>query len=356
MGKGGRNCLVGNDKEKDKWWEEERKIFKGRADSFIARMHLVQGDRSFSQRKGSVVDSVVGVFLTQNVADHLSSSAYMSLGARFPLTSNDNRACGKVDTNIVVKEPQIRIINPDDTLTPLRRSFSQATYNQGLVTLHGTRENWRQNGTSGTRTTLVQPHNQITTKELISSQDSRNSSIIQGTGGKYCSGFTSYAEGPTTGSNSSNAHVSPSNFFKIKENTMFQEFYSSVTGRLPSDDWNKDGHRQHTLHAKQKTRLDSRDNTSCHSTFTYPSHLETPQIQLPAIPKKHSNKANVKVLKPGKLKAESAKKSIRDWDYLRKKVEKNGKFKQRSKDTMDSLDYEAVRHTTVSEIANAIDI
>ncbi|KAL0304732.1 UNVERIFIED_CONTAM: DNA glycosylase/AP lyase ROS1 [Sesamum calycinum] len=42
------------------------------------------GDRRFSPWKGSVVDSVVGVFLTQNVSDHLSSSAIMSLAARFP--------------------------------------------------------------------------------------------------------------------------------------------------------------------------------------------------------------------------------------------------------------------------------
>jgi hypothetical protein len=64
------------DKKKEKWWEEERRVFRGRADSFIARMHLVQGDRRFSPWKGSVVDSVIGVFLTQNVSDHLSR--YMS--------------------------------------------------------------------------------------------------------------------------------------------------------------------------------------------------------------------------------------------------------------------------------------
>jgi hypothetical protein len=33
---------------------------------------FLSGDRRFSPWKGSVVDSVVGVFLTQNVADHLS--------------------------------------------------------------------------------------------------------------------------------------------------------------------------------------------------------------------------------------------------------------------------------------------
>ncbi|XP_051131165.1 DNA glycosylase/AP lyase ROS1-like [Andrographis paniculata] len=76
--------IDGTDEEKAKWWDEERRIFRGRADSFIARMHLVQGDRRFSPWKGSVVDSVVGVFLTQNVSDHLSSSAFMSVAARFP--------------------------------------------------------------------------------------------------------------------------------------------------------------------------------------------------------------------------------------------------------------------------------
>ncbi|XP_011088844.1 protein ROS1 isoform X2 [Sesamum indicum] len=72
------------DDDKAKYWKKQREIFDGRVESFIARMHLIQGDRRFSPWKGSVVDSVVGVFLTQNVSDHLSSSAFMSLAARFP--------------------------------------------------------------------------------------------------------------------------------------------------------------------------------------------------------------------------------------------------------------------------------
>uniref|UniRef100_A0A0E0JFL6 HhH-GPD domain-containing protein n=1 Tax=Oryza punctata TaxID=4537 RepID=A0A0E0JFL6_ORYPU len=85
MGPDMSDCAEGMDKDKEKWLNEERKIFQGRVDSFIARMHLVQGDRRFSPWKGSVVDSVVGVFLTQNVSDHLSSSAFMSLAAKFPV-------------------------------------------------------------------------------------------------------------------------------------------------------------------------------------------------------------------------------------------------------------------------------
>ena len=33
----------GTDEEKAKWWENERCVFRGRVDSFIARMRLVQG-------------------------------------------------------------------------------------------------------------------------------------------------------------------------------------------------------------------------------------------------------------------------------------------------------------------------
>ncbi|KAG9451004.1 hypothetical protein H6P81_010969 [Aristolochia fimbriata] len=73
------------DAEREKKMEGERQIFKGRVDSLLARMDRVLGNRRFSQWKGSVLDSIVGVFLTQNVSDHLSSSAFISLAARFPL-------------------------------------------------------------------------------------------------------------------------------------------------------------------------------------------------------------------------------------------------------------------------------
>lgn len=43
MGKEESKGVEGTDKEKEKWWEEERKVFRGRTDSFIARMHLIQG-------------------------------------------------------------------------------------------------------------------------------------------------------------------------------------------------------------------------------------------------------------------------------------------------------------------------
>ncbi|CAM6099678.1 unnamed protein product [Calypogeia fissa] len=83
-----------SEKEAPRQWDEERAIMKARAEKFINRMHLVQGDRRFSVWKGSVVDSVVGAFLTQNVSDHLSSSAFMCLAARFPVARKQKPAAG----------------------------------------------------------------------------------------------------------------------------------------------------------------------------------------------------------------------------------------------------------------------
>uniref|UniRef100_A0A0D3G8A3 HhH-GPD domain-containing protein n=1 Tax=Oryza barthii TaxID=65489 RepID=A0A0D3G8A3_9ORYZ len=100
----------GTDVDKERWWKQEREVFQGRANSFIARMRLVQGDRRFSPWKGSVVDSVVGVFLTQNVADHLSSSAYMALAASFPpgLDGNCNDGIAGQDNEEIISTSAVR--------------------------------------------------------------------------------------------------------------------------------------------------------------------------------------------------------------------------------------------------------
>ncbi|XP_072965089.1 protein ROS1C isoform X2 [Typha angustifolia] len=105
MGKEASGPTEGSDINKEKWWEKERQVFHGRASSFIARMRLVQGDRHFSPWKGSVLDSVVGVFLTQNVSDHLSSSAFLALAAKFPL-------CSKADST---KQDAANMSTFDDT-------------------------------------------------------------------------------------------------------------------------------------------------------------------------------------------------------------------------------------------------
>lgn len=43
MGKEGSEGSEEVSQETEKWWENERKVFCGRAETFIARMHLIQG-------------------------------------------------------------------------------------------------------------------------------------------------------------------------------------------------------------------------------------------------------------------------------------------------------------------------
>lgn len=70
--------------EDEEYWERERQTMINRASIIISILARFQGERSFSRWKGSVMDSIMGTFLTQNVTDHLSSSAFMDLVARFP--------------------------------------------------------------------------------------------------------------------------------------------------------------------------------------------------------------------------------------------------------------------------------
>ncbi|KAE8688714.1 hypothetical protein F3Y22_tig00110956pilonHSYRG00062 [Hibiscus syriacus] len=65
--------------DKNMCWGKDREVFAGRIASFIARLQPIQGDRSFRKWKGSVLDSVIGVILTQNLTDAASrvSEEYM---------------------------------------------------------------------------------------------------------------------------------------------------------------------------------------------------------------------------------------------------------------------------------------
>ncbi|XP_027343371.1 protein ROS1A-like [Abrus precatorius] len=86
-----------NDEMKQKSWESIRSIFRDKVESFLWHMHFIQGDRRFLPWKGSVLDSVIGTFLTQNVSDHLSSSAFMTLAAKFPIKTNREKGMEDLD-------------------------------------------------------------------------------------------------------------------------------------------------------------------------------------------------------------------------------------------------------------------
>ncbi|XP_022685411.1 DEMETER-like protein 2 [Setaria italica] len=71
--------------------EQKRKALEGRVQHFMKIARLIMGDRKFDYEHpwgGTVLTSVVGTFLTQNVTDHLSSNAFMNLAAEFSLSKN----------------------------------------------------------------------------------------------------------------------------------------------------------------------------------------------------------------------------------------------------------------------------
>ncbi|CAH8270034.1 unnamed protein product [Arabidopsis lyrata] len=182
MGKGEKEGDEEMDKKKEKWWEEERRVFRGRADSFIARMHLVQGDRRFSPWKGSVVDSVIGVFLTQNVTDHLSSSAFMSLAARFPPKSNSSREDERNVRSVVVEDPEGCILNLNEI-----PSWQENVQNPSDMEVSGvdsgSKEQQRDCSNSGIeRFNFLEKSSQNLEEEVLSSQDSFDPAIFQSCG------------------------------------------------------------------------------------------------------------------------------------------------------------------------------
>ncbi|XP_010278237.1 PREDICTED: transcriptional activator DEMETER-like isoform X2 [Nelumbo nucifera] len=315
MGKEGSEGIDEMDEDKKKWWDKERTIFHGRAASFIQRMHTLQGDRRFSQWKGSVVDSVIGVFLTQNVSDHLSSSAFMALAARFPLRATNNHEAYQEDgMDILIEEPDVCIPDLDDTIKWNEKMSNRPVCDQESMILHdaehmeeremaNSNESFESNvlnssptDNSNSRLTVVQdsllemfhesPENRtdsITTRtefqdfaevedrrekeDVVSSQNSVDSSIFQITERiKSFPESNSEEEDLATGhkSKSFNARTSFTELLQMSETTKFLEFYNYESDNI----------------------LDSLED-SLESIF--PSNYLDPHAQVPIIPSSKDN-------------------------------------------------------------------
>ncbi|GAV85442.1 HhH-GPD domain-containing protein [Cephalotus follicularis] len=262
--------IDGTDKEKEKWWEEDRRVFRGRADSFIARMHLVQGDRRFSQWKGSVVDSVVGVFLTQNVSDHLSSSAFMSLAACFPLKSQSNlKGCCDAESSSIVDKPLVCILDSKDTINWNENMSIQPISDQSSMTLHYTENNEELEvvnsnkslkGSIGAFSSMIESEGKLlnystkdiakagsecfmgkerATNYMILSQNSLDTSVVQTTERTgSCSDSNSEEEDLTERSkcNSFSCHTSFMELLEMAGSNKLPQVHSHGNGKVSSDD------------------------------------------------------------------------------------------------------------------------
>ena len=86
--------------------------FTGKALMICAACRGVLGKRGRveGQWGGSILDSVVGVFLTQNVSDALSSKAWMNLAATFPLPAYKKDSLDSIDWESVRTAPVEKVI------------------------------------------------------------------------------------------------------------------------------------------------------------------------------------------------------------------------------------------------------
>lgn len=180
------------------------------------------------------------------ISSLLCSSAFMSLAARFPLKSRSNRKCDEVGTSILLEESEVCIPNQDDAIRWNEKVLAEPTYNYSSVTHLESTEHQRDIEPLGIeRKRILEAHSQSTEDEVISSQDSFESSVIQGTGGpRSCSGSNSEEEDFINGCRSSEIHFPTLTNLLLMEKTTFEEFYSHGNSCTLVDEGSRHLHKQ----------------------------------------------------------------------------------------------------------------
>ncbi|CAA7033918.1 unnamed protein product [Microthlaspi erraticum] len=388
------------DKKKEKWWEEERRIFRGRADSFIARMHLVQGDRRFSPWKGSVVDSVIGVFLTQNVSDHLSSSAFMSLAARFPPKLSSNREEKRNIRSVVVEDPEGCSLNLNDS-SPCQEKGQHPSNTQVSGVDSGSKEQQQDCSNSGVERFSFFGNSSQNVEDYFDPavfQSCRVVGSCSGSGdaqtpetanlaqkrnwkdslsfGQPSSDTNWPREGPTNVSSScKQSTIRQPQVLDIEDFGMQGEGlgYSclSVSPRVSKGKNNKvprrvvrqggNSARKFTGQIIPPTPQELPRMGLSTSSSTHQKHCGDCQHNHQCGSRsleKHTEieykETNSTVIREMKGKLADGKKPTSQWDSLRQDVERNGGRKERTEDNMDSIDYEAIRSASITEISDAI--
>ncbi|MED6160134.1 hypothetical protein PIB30_048508 [Stylosanthes scabra] len=329
--------IDGTDEEKVKWWEEERNVFRGRADSFIARMHLVQGDRRFSQWKGSVLDSVVGVFLTQNVSDHLSSEDYTSLLVKEESTKCDAK---ELDQSIhdrswitieVEHSGEKEVVNGNHACKTT--SCVSSLTDESVLQELSPRKNEEK------KEKLCYEHVSTELNDIVSSQSSVISYPIFG---DLSNDRNHEKIGSWSGSNSDVEDLSSTTKYNNTSLSTHLE-NEKLTDASPINPWEQ-------------------SNCTSQSLFNVSEQTQDPlqkerQSDLGAHKNAARNGTNEISSKPIKLDSKGKGKKKKDefnWDSLRIEAQAKAGKRERTENTMDSLDWDAVRSADVSVIANII--
>ncbi|XP_068641273.1 DNA glycosylase/AP lyase ROS1-like [Aristolochia californica] len=393
------------DAELEKKLEGDRQVFKGRMDSFLVRMLQVLGDRRFSQWKGSVLDSIVGVFLTQNVSDHLSSSAFMSLAARFPLQSSSSSKEKTSETEINETTSNSATSYVDDASTkvrtetfieqdPLSMDTQDPTCSSSVLNSVVSLKRTQNQIWSSTLPNSVLPSqnspvrgNCLSFLEILQMQGDLAVSVLNGSEIPVLNGKEIVSQGGhmsvrqsvyecSTRQDSGSPDLSRFDLSQVEN-----RLYSS----LPVSDFSTALEHGNLSQIRETTQISKHKDNSCAdgsdlgsiiNAFAQSCNITVqPVLSKEEILNSRQCSLNDEVLLwkidesnssqsvKGKLTEPRSKGNGRkekneeeefDWDYLRKEACCKELKSQRNASVMDSLDYEAVRVADVSEVADAI--
>ncbi|CAN1134925.1 Transcriptional activator DEMETER [Linum perenne] len=387
--------IDGTDEAKKKYWEDERRIFRGRTDSFIARMHLVQGDRRFTRWKGSVVDSVVGVFLTQNVSDHLSSSAFMSMAAHFPI-KREQKPCWEEGLHCVVANPIVSM--PDEETLNLDDMSNQSVADRSSITLHEphleeaeivhTIDSIR----SMSSNTDFLPGEENYNEAVISSQNSTvssqnsNSPVSQTVDRKESPSETDSQELDTSDAIQVNSLNGGSSFVKLLQlaqsgssmpceipNILHQSLNETDKTSTVGSQTQKESVEDLKLTGKALKQFAGNELQEKEQLANCPEEMfdiveSSSKLEKENAPEKtaasnlinHSSSKvkGVKDIDAARRKAKSRRVGDEikdsDWEALRRSAKQSGRKKERAENAKDSVDWERVRCADVNEIAETI--
>ncbi|RWW48343.1 hypothetical protein BHE74_00045588, partial [Ensete ventricosum] len=258
-------------------------------------------DRRFSRWKGSVVDSVVGVFLTQNVSDHLS---------RKP--SSDSLS----DWNKLIVKRKSRKFLRQQNLAAIPRS---------LPTIDIYAPTYRH---------FIQPSASPKAESFLRKQFCCPSNLQ-----------TDINEAPMCESISQKCLLLPDDNtvkFQKEENRQCEVESTKQAVQFQLQEQNSDNQQNfpnlhnngNPLEVSERVQLDLKDDVYVSKKIS----AETPKRKS----------------KEKKLKDENERKKNHDWDSLRKEVNRDGTKKERIHGTMDSVNWEAVRCAEVNEISETI--
>ncbi|GAB2230240.1 hypothetical protein Drorol1_Dr00014498 [Drosera rotundifolia] len=318
----------GSDEDKEKWWQEERRVFHGRVHSFIARMRLIQGDRRFSPWKGSVVDSVVGVFLTQNVSDHLSSFAFMSLASRYPFKPRKEAEMQHESTSAPAEDPTLHLGGEQVGDTSMDRGVDIQSHGGNIVEMvYGESTSAENSAAKG--------ENSVTEQSDLTTEWATQSPLQENTSEKS-------QKQPSPAENGCSSYV-------LEEGRMvLHSVGSSETTPRPVHEEGSSVNKTANLQ-QGSTLCESESIRKGHNDMLVSGHITIGAAS------KIANIDDAKAAKQMKAKAVKGGKTSFDWDTLRRQAEMNGK-RERTSNNMDSVDYEAVRNANVEEIAQTIKI